>query len=383
MNKPSRFRLYLEGTGLLLGMIIGAGIFGLPYAIHQSGIFWGLLHFTLALFLLLLINLLYGEVAYLTSGRHRFTGYVRTYLGANESRMALFLVLFGNYGALLVYGILGGIFLQNIFYGVMPIGNFFWGLVFFAVAGLIAVMRFEKAGVINFYLTVPLLGFIVYLIAISSMFFETGNLRWDFTFNADWFLPYGVWLFALSGFTVIPDARDVMKSLPIGDFKRVIWMSTLVAAVFSLIFAVGILGVTGESTTVEALAGLKRFLGERGILIGSIIGFLAVITSYIATAEDFKEIFKADYGIKPFMAWLMVVVPPVLLYVIKIPGLTDTLSFLGAAGFGVSGYFILRMSDKIALHAEARVSRLNRFIKAMIGAGIAVGAFYEIWNILL
>ena len=124
---------YLEGIGLLVGMIIGAGIFGLPYAVYSAGIFWGLLFFVVALSMLLLVSLLYGEVAYLTPGKHRFAGYVGMYLGKYEQYLSFFLILFGNYGALLVYGILGGIFLHNIFSGLGN-GEFWFSMIFFAVA---------------------------------------------------------------------------------------------------------------------------------------------------------------------------------------------------------------------------------------------------------
>ena len=38
--------------------------------------------------------------------------------------------------------------------------------------------------------------------------------------------------------------------------------------------------------------------------IGSIIGFLAVFTSFIALAVDMKSMFRYDYKIPRFFAWL-------------------------------------------------------------------------------
>ncbi|MBI5742303.1 MAG: hypothetical protein HZA25_00500 [Candidatus Niyogibacteria bacterium] len=380
---------YLEGIGLLLGMIIGAGIFGLPYALAQAGIFWGFVHFALALTLLLVVSLMYGEITFATAERHRFVGYVRTYLGKWDSRLSLILILFGNYGALLVYGLLGGIFLNNIFglsaaTNAAPAGaggNEAWFVTaFFVVGALVARMRFEKAGAINFYLTIPLLGFILYLAAAAGKYFDPANLVWDTSFNAHWFLPYGVWLFALSGFTVIPEVRDIMRERGIRGFKFVIWTSTLLAAAFSLLFALMILAATGAGTTEEVLAGLRAVLGAQAILIGSIIGLLAVLTSYIATAQDFKEIFKTDYRINGFAAWLLVVLPPVALYFWRVPGLVSALSFLGAISFGVSGYFILRMSEKVRGVPGLSVSNFAASIKIVIGLGIVLGSFYEVYQ---
>jgi amino acid permease len=370
---------YLEGIGLLLGMIIGAGIFGLPYAIYSSGIFWGLAHFIIALSVLLLISLLYGEVTYLTAGKHRFAGYVGMYLGPYEKYLSFFLILFGNYGGLLVYGILGGVFLHNIFSGAVY-GEFWFSMIFFAFAALTVYVRFEKAGMINFYLTIPLLAFIIYLAVLSGKYFDVSNLHFDMSLRESWFTPYGVWLFALSGFTVLPEVRDVMQGSGLKAFKRVIWVSTLIAAAFSLLFALAVAGATGAGTTEEALRGLATILGTGGVIIGSVIGLLAVFTSYVATAEDFKELFISDYGFSKQWAWLFAVVPSIIIYFVKVPGLTDAFSFLGAVSFGVGGVFILRMSEKISWNKEASMSRLPRFIKFMIAIGITAGSLYEIWR---
>lgn len=376
----SSSRQYLEAFGLLIGMIIGAGIFGLPYAIARAGVFWGLAHFIIALALLLAVSLLYAEFAFVTPERHRFVGYVRSALGEREGRLAFIMTVFGYYGALIVYGILGGIFTGNIFGiggaggGIMPT------LAFFVAAGLVARARFERAGLVNFYLTAPLLGFIVYLAILVIPYFRAANLVWDTNFNANWFLPYGVWLFALSGFTVIPEVRDLMRGRDLRDLKLVVWVSTLAAAAFSLLFAVAIAAATGAGTTEEALAGLRGLLGERAIFIGSVIGLLAVATSYIAVAEDFKEIFKIDLGIGDRSAWLLVVLPPIAVYFWRVPGFASAIGFLGAVSFGISGYFILRMSEKVRRAPGARVSRIAAVLKIAIGAGVLLGSVYEVYK---
>ncbi|MEK7647016.1 MAG: aromatic amino acid transport family protein [Patescibacteria group bacterium] len=380
--KLSKGVYYLEGIGLLTGMIIGAGIFALPFVMAQSGIFWGLTHFLVALALVLIIQELYGEVAFLTEGKHRFTGYVYKYLGLSASRLALVLTLIGYYGSLLAYGILGGIFLNNIFHGIFGgVGVFGFSIVFFIVANIFSLVRFEKIGVINFYLTIPLLFFIIYLVAASWQWIDIDNFVWDFSFNGNWFLPYGVWLFALTGFSVIPEVRDIMRSTSLRDFKIVIFISTMIAAVFSLIFALGVLGVTGMHTSEEALAGLVGFLGTKGLIIGSIIGFLAVFTSYLSTIADFKELFRTDYGVNIYLAWLACILPPVLLFWGNIIGLVDILGFIGAAGLGISGVFILEMADKMMTTSGG--ARLNPYFKWLVALGIVVASVYETWNIVV
>ncbi|MBI2628105.1 MAG: hypothetical protein HYW71_01550 [Candidatus Niyogibacteria bacterium] len=375
--------LYLESIGLLTGIILGAGIFVLPFVFSQAGIFWGLLHFIITLFLIVILNFLYGEATFLTLGRHRFTGYVRMYLGQSASHLAFLTTILSYYGSLLIYGLLGGIFLENIFNGGRGSSNAFWfSLLFFVIAGIFSVLRFEKIGAVNFYLTLPLLFFILYLAAASWPLFDFANFKVDFSFNEAWFLPYGVWLFALSGFASLPEARDMMKGASLRDFKKVILWSILIAAFFSLIFALSVLGITGAQTSEDALAGLKSFLGQKGVMVGSLIGFLAVFTSYLALIADSKEIFRIDYNFSAGSAWLFSFVPPLFLFLFGATGLAAVLSFIGAVGLGIFGIFILKISERIESQ-EATVSHWRGFFKWLAGAGILLGALYEIWSILL
>ncbi|MEK7133127.1 MAG: aromatic amino acid transport family protein [Patescibacteria group bacterium] len=382
-SEKSKISLYLQSVGLLMGMILGAGIFALPFVFSRAGIFWGLLHFIIALFLVIILNFFYAEAAFLTAGRHRFTGYVKMYLGKSASHLAFLVTILSYYGTLLIYGLLGGIFLENIFNGGRGSFNAFWfSLLFFAAAGIFSFLRFEKIGVVNFYLTLPLLFFILYLAAASRPFFDFANFKIDFSFNEAWFLPYGVWLFALSGFASLPEARDVMRGASLRDFKKVILWSVLISAFFSLIFALSVLGITGAKTSEDALAGLKMFLGQEGVIAGSLIGFLAVFTSFLALIADSKEIFRIDYGVPIGLAWLFSFVPPLFLFLSGADSLVAVLSFIGAVGLGIFGIFILKISEKIK-NQEAVVSHWRGFFKWLVAAGILLGAVYEIWSILL
>src|SRR3989338_10811870 len=101
----SLLRLYIEGIGILAGMIVGAARFALPFVSVRAGWGWAAFHLLLAFFFMLILHLLYAEVSYHTDGRHRFIGYVRALLGGRASGLAVLLVFFGYYGTLLIYGV--------------------------------------------------------------------------------------------------------------------------------------------------------------------------------------------------------------------------------------------------------------------------------------
>lgn len=385
-------KLYLRGIGMMVGMIFGAGIFALPYSFSRSGLFWGVIHFVIAFSILVFLHFLYGEVAYYTKGKHRFTGYVEIFLGNKAKRFALITTIASYYGTLLVYGLLGGLFLFNIF------GNssaFKFSVIFFAIGAILSLFNLEKIASINFFLTIPIFGFIFYLlfaalpsIDMSHFLYGAGPI-----FNDDWFLPYGVWLFALGGFAVIPETRDFFSKSPIKSFKNVIFISLAVSALFYFLFAAAVWGVSGQFTTEDALSGILPILGVRAILIGSFIGFLAVFTSFLALANDAKNIFFYDYNISHSRAWFLAVAPPIILFLLGATDFVKILSVVGAVGLGTLGVFIIFMarslrkkikedgSEQILKPTNGEFAKPETISQAIILTGILAGAVYELWRI--
>ena len=128
--------------------------------------------------------------------------------------------------------------------------------------------------------------------------------------------------------------------------------------------------------------------------IGSIIGFLAVFTSFIALAVDMKSMFRYDYKIHKFPAWLLVVIPPVIIYLKDIGGFINILAITGSAGMGILGIFvvlmrhkmvkILKMGDKEDLVAEidGKEIKIRKKLEIIILIGIISAVLYDIWNIV-
>lgn len=368
---------YLRGISLLVGMIIGAGIFALPYIFSRAGLFWGLFHFALAFLILLFLHLLYGEIAYFTEGRHRFTGYLEKFLGQRAKGLGFLVTMASYYASLLVYGLLGGIFLSNIFTNFSP---FFITLTLFLVSALLALFGINKIASINFYLIIPLFGFIIYLIFIAYPLININNFN---LFGPDWFLPYGAWLFALAGFSVIPEIRDVFFRKPLKSFKKTIFWGVTLSAIFSLLFVLAVFGVGGKATTQDALSGLSSLLGPAALLAGSIIGFLAVFTSYLVLAIDLREIFRFDYKISFLPAWLLTFIPPIILFLLGVSDFVRIISLTGALGMGVLGVFIILMARK--LREKIGESRepllLNPVLENFILIAVLLGVAYELWRI--
>jgi amino acid permease len=387
------FRLYFKGLGMMLGMIVGAGIFALPYVFSRAGFFWGIILFGAAFLITLFLSNLYGEIAYYTRGKHRYTGYVNIFLGRPAKHLAFLTTIASYYGSLLIYGLLGGLFLFNVF-GNLSVFKF--SLIFFSIAAVISWLNIEKVSSLNFYLTLPIFGFIIYLIFIAFPYIKIANFTGgNFVFNSDWFLPYGVWIFALGGFAALPETRDIFSKSPLKHFKRVIFLSLAVSAIFYFFFIFSVLGANGQFTTKDALSGLLNILGKEAFLIGSLIGFFAVFTSYIALAFDMKCIFNYDYKISPVFAWLLAVIPPIILFLAGIDDVVKLLEIIGAVGLGILGVFIILMRRRMRKRVlegdegdllkpvEENEIRPNKILEIFILIGIIAGVIYELWRIFV
>jgi amino acid permease len=378
-------KTYLKGIGLLVGMIVGAGVFALPYVFSKAGVFWGIFHFALTFIILLFLHLLYGEVAYFTQGKHRFTGYVEIFLGKWAKELAFLTTIVSYYGSLLVYGLLAGLFLVNIF-------NWFsasaFAIIFFIACGLLSFSKTGNVASINFYLTIPLFVFIVYLLFIALPFIKTDNFFGNFgifnhLFDGTWFLPYGVWLFALTGFSVIPEVRDIAKNFSAGNFRKIISWSLMLSAIFYLFFVIAVFGVSGRATTEDALSGITAVLGKGALFVGSLIGFLAVFTSYLALALDMKNIFNLDYKIPKLISLILTVVPPIILFLIGASDFVKTLEITGTLGMGILGFFIILMSRALRRTKTGDFIPTNRLFENFVLLAVIAGVIYELWKIFV
>jgi amino acid permease len=180
----------------LIGATIGVGIFGIPYVVAKTGFIWGTLSLIFLGLVSLLINLLYGEVVLATKENHRLVGYAKKYLNKWEQKIAIFALIFSCYGSMLAYLIVGGEFLHILFNGFFGFDAFTYTLFFFAVSSYLIFLGLKIVAKGELIMTYFLLLTIIVLFVKCAGSIEPTNLA---TLNlSDWFLPYGVILFALN-----------------------------------------------------------------------------------------------------------------------------------------------------------------------------------------
>ncbi len=376
---------YLQGAGLFIGLIFGAGIFALPFVVIKAGLFWGIVHFTVTFLLILFFHLLYADIACSVEGKHRFIGYAGLILGKRARQAAFIVTVVTYYGGLLVYGILGGIFISNFFNNYSP---FFFTISFFAVGGILVFFKLDKIASVNFYLTIPLIGFAFYLFFVCFPHINFDNFSFGEVSpfkNAFWFLPYGVWVFSLSGLGAVPQARDLFcvdKTSALKSLRRLILLSSLLIVFCYWLFIFSVVGISGISTTEDTFSGMSSVLG--GVtLLGSLIGFLAVFTSFLALAADLRDNFHLDLKIPRAVSWSLAVFPPFLMFLFGVKNLMMILQIVGTFGLGFTGMMIIFMARKIRYSAEPKIkSKIIAWVEVLAGIAILSAVILELWRLI-
>ena len=104
----------IQGSSIIIGTIIGAGILGLPFAFMKAGFLTGLLVLIIISLCVVVLALFLGEVTLRTKKNYQLSGYTGIYLGKNIKNVQAILLLFGMYSALLAYTIGQGAILYNL-----------------------------------------------------------------------------------------------------------------------------------------------------------------------------------------------------------------------------------------------------------------------------
>lgn len=320
----------VRATLSLIGTIIGAGIFGVPFVISRVGITVGLAYFIVIGALVIIAHWYFAQIALSIKERHRLPGFANALLGIWGKRAAGLLGIVGGWLALTAYLILGGTFLWILLSPYLGGTEISWVLIYSLVIGLVVLGGLGFVAKSEMVMTSALILALLVIVAVSAPHLNIDNLL---AFNQkNIFLPYGVILFSLLGFAAIPQLEDLSRGKQ-KSFLRSIMFGTVISAILTAIFGFVIAGVTGAQTTPEAILGLEPLVGSWIMIFGAIFGFLAVITSCFVFLLNQIETFRYDYDLSYPTSWILSLGVPLLIFA---KGGRDFIGMIGLTG-GVAG----------------------------------------------
>lgn len=374
-----RHKKLFAGVATLIGTIIGAGIFGLPYTIAKAGFIPGTILLLLIAAIVLITHLCYGEVVLRTKGRHQMAGYAEEYLGKWGKYLISFSLIAGIYGALLAYMVGAGKFLEALFAYSIGGSAFLYSLIFFAVTAVAVLIGLRIVASIELIL-------VGILIAILFVFFTTGFSHIEtenfLTFDYAYLLfPFGVLMFAFTGGSAIPQVRHVLKGEEKFFKKAIIW-GTVIPVVVYFAFVFITVGITGMNTTDDAMVGLGNVLGKGILIAGVIFGILSITTSSLTLGVALKNIYRLDYKIDNFVPWVLTISVPLVLFLVGATDFIKILEIVGGVTVGLTGILLLLMYMKAKKKSERKPEFKIKIPKAILYLMIGIYAFGMIYVVV-
>ncbi|MCX6741715.1 MAG: amino acid permease [Candidatus Pacearchaeota archaeon] len=341
-------RLYLSAIATLTGTIIGAGILGIPYVIAKSGFWAGMLNILILGALILFVNLYLGEIILRTKGRHQLPGYAEKYLGKKGKILMVISSLIFLYGALTAYVLGEGEVLSFVFLGSTQFTLLF-GLIFFIIMavlvyfGLKTLERCEPIG----------LG-IVSAIILLIFFFFLPKINWhNFSFMSsnpiNWFMPYGVILFAFLALSALPEMREELAKNE-RMLKKAIIIGSVIPIILYILFTIAVYGFAGQATPEIATTALGK--------LPSALAIFTMFTAFFALGIALKEVFMFDFKIKHDKAFLLAMAPvlvlSLLIIIFNLLDFIKIISLIGSVAGGLAGILILLMLRKAKKEGERK-----------------------------
>jgi len=324
----------------LTGTIIGAGIFGITYLMLKAGVLPCFFYFLVLVSAVTLLHLLFAEVVLRTKGEHRLVFYTSKYLNKKAEKIVIFSTVVGVIGCLLAYIILAGRFASLILPSLSPIH---WSLILWFVLSFLVLWGIRTIASVELWMNLALLAVFLVIFAVSLPKIQASSFS---LVNSQVFLPFGVVLFSLIGFSAVPEVASVLKIKR--DLKKVIIIGTVFSALVAFIFGLVVNGVSGSSTSQDAFQGLSLFLGGYVISLGGLFGILAVSTSFLILANYLKNTLYLDLHFPLPLAFLLTCFSPAIIFLLGLRGFIGVIGAVGTLVGVVEGIII------VLLYKEAR-----------------------------
>ncbi|MDP3733599.1 MAG: aromatic amino acid transport family protein [Nanoarchaeota archaeon] len=383
-NRFFRRNVTLVAISTLIGTIVGAGVLGIPYVVSQAGFLYGFLLMLVLGVAFMIIHLFMGEIVLRTKKQYQLTGYAEKYLGKKGKVIMTLSMLLSTYGALTAYLIGEGATLQT----VIGFGNpLIYTFIFFIISLIIIYKGMKTAGNTELIL-VGLLLLSVMLMGIFSMDeISLANLG-GFT-PANFFLPYGVILFAYMALPAIPEVQEVLGKNK-NKMKKAIIAASIIPIFLYILFALVVVGIVGKANfsllePSQQIATIALSIYSLPILglCANILAILAMFTSFLTLGIALIELYEYDYGLKRSLAFVLTFSIPLAIVLLKLTSFIAVLAVTGAFAGGLEGILVVLMYWKAKLAGDRKPEyQLGQFrvIGMLLILIFAFGIIYEIWS---
>ncbi len=324
---------------LQLSGILGAGIFVLPHVFQQSNFNFAILGLVLVTLLISQINLFYSDIINNTPGDHQLSGYAHIYLGSVCKFITLINFLLLEIGSLVAYIILFSQFLTHLFPSLSFLQS---STIFFTMAIIFHLNRLKFFG--RYYQIIPISAAIIIFILLTSAL-SLPKLPATI-YHPPSFLFFGSLVFALTGFTIIPEVEEILR--PHKKYLKIVSLVGLsLAAIFYLLFSYAVSKLSFPHISADAVTGLGINFPILASLL-SLLGLFLVFQASLNLLLVFKETFYRDFNLSLQSSYLVSILIFLGCFLLHQISLVTIISLTGSVTLFVSALIICLIRLRIS-----------------------------------
>lgn len=339
MTKKIKNYQYIKAVAVLTVTTIGAGMFAIPYSISQSGYWVGILFLVILGLVMMVLNLMLGEVSLRTRGFLQVPEIIKIYLGNKGYILALFATIVVIYGAMAAYLRASG----DIMQAIIPADPFAWSTIFF-IAWTYFVMKGLK--LVSKWDIVFVTGMVLIIVTLWAKALYVQGIDWSYfriqpiTSMKDAIQPYGVILFSYFGLIAIPYIKKILGSKS-DQMHSVIRLSSAITILLYSLFVTLVIGLAGNNVSVVAIISLGNSLGGQVLIITTILALIAMMTSYITMGISLIDSYMKFGNISRVVAGIITTIPPMAFLLLEWPQFNTIIQYAGGIGVSILAVLVI------------------------------------------
>ena len=363
---------YLAALSTTVGTIVGGGVLALPYAIEKSGFFEGMALMVLLGFASVLITMYTGELSSHFKKLHQLPIIISKYTGKRFRTLILAFQILTIYGAQIAY--LTGIAMVLVFLFHLP-----YSVAVLMVFLLTLPLIYKGYSMVEEAETPMLFIKVALIVAASLSIMGIVNLSNLYTYNiSSFFGPFGIVLFSLTGYTVIPEVKEEL-----GGTKRltsVILLSYLISILLYVFFTFSFIGAFGPAVSAVATDGLHSIYYE---ILFSLTTLFLLLTPYIALSLVLADSFTYDFGIARKLSMFLSLAAPfaMALFDFNFENILDVTGGIFISLLAIMVLVAVFMERKAGRRIRYRVPGGSAFL-AFTMAVMVIGLVYTVYSII-
>ncbi|MPM15322.1 hypothetical protein SDC9_61690 [bioreactor metagenome] len=321
--------------------IVGAGIFALPFIFYYSNFYLAIGLVVAVAVIMFILNNFYATIICHTAQDHQLPGYAHKYLGSKAKLISLFGLLFSCFGILLAYVKLAATFIHLS----LPQLPFLSAAILFIIliSGLhLSKFNFSK-NIIQF---IPVINLIVILVIfLNSKIFSPVN----FNQISPNIIYFGGIIFALTGFTIIPEVEETLRSLKNKKFflRLASGIGLVLAIMVYFLFTYSVIRIGSGNVSSDAVTHIFNQHPISGYLL-IFFGITTILRSSLNFLLIIKEIFYRDLNISSSISYFISILFFFsTLLLINLPFI-KVISFVGLISTFISASIICLIRQKIS-----------------------------------